>query len=321
MTQQDYWNVDGKENSLSAGYHGHIGRVNYSVAYTWTRSPEWEEDDRLWSFSVSIPLGGAWSSYRMTTDQNGKTSQQASVSGTLLEDRNLSYNVQQGYTSNGVGYSGSVNMGYMGGSGNIDVGYNYSKDNQQVNYGVRGGVIVHSEGITLSQPLGESLAIVSAPGARGGHVVNSSGVEVDWMGNAVVPYLTPYRETIVELRSDTLGQNVELQEAFQKVVPTRGAVVRSRFDTRVGYRVLMSFKQANGNAVPFGATAALIDESKPASSIVGEEGQLYISGMPEEGELQVSWGNEQAQRCRVPFRLPENKDNAAIVMVNAVCEK
>ncbi|STI81979.1 Outer membrane usher protein lpfC precursor [Escherichia coli] len=58
MTQQDYWNVDGKENSLSAGYHGHIGRVNYSVAYTWTRSPEWEEDDRLWSFSVSIPLGG-----------------------------------------------------------------------------------------------------------------------------------------------------------------------------------------------------------------------------------------------------------------------
>lgn len=57
MTQQDYWDVDGKENSLSAGYHGHIGRVNYSVAYTWTRSPEWEEDDRLWSFSVSIPLG------------------------------------------------------------------------------------------------------------------------------------------------------------------------------------------------------------------------------------------------------------------------
>ncbi|MEN1480090.1 fimbria/pilus outer membrane usher protein, partial [Pseudomonas aeruginosa] len=106
----------------------------------------------------------------------GKTSQQASVSGTLLEDRNLNYNVQQGYTSNGVGNSGSVNMGYMGGSGNIDVGYNYSKDNQQVNYGVRGGVIVHSEGITLSQPLGESLAIVSAPGARGGHVVNSSGV-------------------------------------------------------------------------------------------------------------------------------------------------
>ena len=67
----------------------------------------------------------------------------------------MNYNVQQGYTSNGVGNSGSVNMGYMGGSGNIDVGYNYSKDNQQVNYGVRGGVIVHSEGITLSQPLGE----------------------------------------------------------------------------------------------------------------------------------------------------------------------
>lgn len=321
MTQQDYWNVSGKQNSLSAGYNGHIGRVNYGIAYTWTKSPEWDEDERLLSFNISIPLGRAWAGYRMTTDQDGKTSQQASLSGTLLDDHNLNYSLQEGYTSNGIGNSGSVNVGYQGGAGNIDVGYNYSKDNQQVNYGVRGGLIVHSEGITLSQPLGESLAIVSAPGARGAHVVNSSGVEVDWMGNAVVPYLTPYRETIVEIRSDTLGENVELQEAFQKVVPTRGAVVRSRFDTRVGYRVLMNLKRADGNAVPFGATATLNDESKPTSSIVGEEGQLYISGMPEEGELQVSWGKEQAQQCRVPFQLPEKKDNSGIVMVNAVCEK
>ena len=53
---------------------------------------------------------------------------------------------------------------------------------------------------------------------------------------------------------------------------------------------------------------------------MGEEGQLYISGMPEEGELQVSWGTSR-RNVVVPFRLPENKDNAAIVMVNAVCEK
>lgn len=320
MTQQDYWNVDGKENSLSAGYHGHIGRVNYSVAYTDEKSGMGRRRS-LVVIQYFDPSGGAWSSYRMTTDQNGKTSQQASVSGTLLEDRNLSYSIQEGYTSNGVGNSGSASLSYMGGAGNIDAGYNYSKDNQQVNYGVRGGVIVHSEGITLSQPLGESLAIVSAPGARGAHVMNSSGVEVDWMGNAVVPYLTPYRDTTVEIRSDTLGDNVELQEAFQKVVPTRGAVVRSRFDTRVGYRVLITLKQADGNAVPFGATAVLKDESKPASSIVGEEGQLYISGMPEEGELHVSWGKDQAQQCPVPFQLPEKKDNSGIVMVYATCQK
>ncbi|MDI4740154.1 fimbria/pilus outer membrane usher protein [Salmonella enterica subsp. enterica serovar Kentucky] len=41
--------------------------------------------------------------------------------------------------------------------------------------------MAHSEGITLSQPLGESMAIISAPGARGAHVINNGGVEVDWI--------------------------------------------------------------------------------------------------------------------------------------------
>lgn len=49
--------------------------------------------------------------------------------------------------------------------GSASPGYNYNRDGQQVNYGLRGGVIAHSEGITLSQPLGESMAIISAPGA------------------------------------------------------------------------------------------------------------------------------------------------------------
>ncbi len=99
------------------------------------------------------------------------------------------------------------------------------------------------------------------------------------MGNAVVPYLTPYRETEVSLRSDSLNNQVDLDTASVNVVPTRGAIVRARFDTRVGYRVLMNLTQANGKAVPFGATATLLDTTKESSSIVGEDGQLYISGM------------------------------------------
>ncbi|EJE9487844.1 outer membrane usher protein LpfC [Salmonella enterica] len=319
VTQQDYWNDEGKQRSLNAGYNGRIGRVNYSVAYTWTKSPEWDESDRLLSFSMSIPLGRVWSNYHLTTDQHGRTNQQLGVSGTALEDHNLNYSVQEGYGSNGVGNSGSVNLDYQGGVGSASLGYNYNRDGQQVNYGLRGGVIAHSEGITLSQPLGESMAIISAPGARGAHVINNGGVEVDWMGNAVVPYLTPYRETEVSLRSDSLNNQVDLDTASVNVVPTRGAIVRARFDTRVGYRVLMNLTQANGKAVPFGATATLLDTTKESSSIVGEDGQLYISGMPEKGALQVNWGKDQAQQCRVAFTLPEQQDNTGVVMANAVC--
>lgn len=317
--QQEYWGDEGKQRSVNAGYNGRIGRVSYSIAYTWTKSPEWDESDRLWSFSLSVPLGRVWSNYHLTTDQRGRTSQQIGVSGSALEDRNLSYSVQEGYASNGTGNSGNVNLDYQGGVGNVNLGYNYSRNSQQVNYGLSGGLVAHSEGITLAQPLGESIAIISAPGARGAHVMNNSGVEVDWMGNAVSPYLSPYRENEIALRSDSLNNKVDLDTASVSVVPTRGAIVRARFDTRVGYRVLMTLQQANGNAVPFGATATLMESKKEVSSIVGEDGQLYISGMPDKGDLQVSWGKAQAQQCRVTFTLPPQQDNIGVVIASATC--
>lgn len=62
-----------------------------------------------------------------------------------------------------VGNSGNANVGYQGGSGNVNVGYSYGKDYRQLNYSVRGGVIVHSEGVTLSQPLGETMTLISVP--------------------------------------------------------------------------------------------------------------------------------------------------------------
>ncbi|HFO4275460.1 outer membrane usher protein LpfC [Escherichia coli] len=321
LTQQDYWNDAGKQNTVSAGHNGRIGKVSYSIAYSWNKSPEWDESDRLWSFNISVPLGRAWSNYRVTTDQDGRTNQQVGVSGTLLEDRNLSYSVQEGYASNGVGNSGNANVGYQGGSGNVNVGYSYGKDYRQLNYSVRGGVIVHSEGVTLSQPLGETMTLISVPGARNARVVNNGGVQVDWMGNAVVPYATPYRENEVSLRSDSLGDDVDVENAFQKVVPTRGAIVRARFDTRVGYRVLMTLLRSAGSPVPFGATATLItDKQNEVSSIVGEEGQLYISGMPEEGRVLIKWGNDASQQCVAPYKLSLELKQGGIIPVSANCQ-
>ncbi|WP_273746768.1 fimbria/pilus outer membrane usher protein, partial [Morganella morganii] len=70
---------------------------------------------------------------------------------------------------------------------------------------------------------------------------------------AVVPYLTPYQESNIQLRPDTLPDDVELESNSHKVVPTRGAIVRARFTTAVGKRLMMTLKDAQGKPVPFGA--------------------------------------------------------------------
>lgn len=323
MNLQDYWGDDDTQRSVSGGYNGRIGAVSWGMAYSYTRSPDYDDADHLFSFNVSVPLGQAWSSYRMTSDLHGRTNHQVGLSGTALEQRNLNWSVQEGYGSDGVGNSGNASLGYQGSKGNIDLGYNYSRDSNQVNYGLRGGVIVHSQGVTLSQPLSESMILVNAPGAAGTSVSNNSGVALDHFGNAVIPYATPYRETEVSLRTDTLGDNVDLSEPIQYVVPTRGAVVRAQFTTQVGYRAMVNLSRADGSAVPFGAAATLVQKENvktPQSGIVGEAGQLYMSGLPEKGTLMVSWGKEAGQQCSAPYQVPPlGAEPVAVVTLTAQC--
>lgn len=49
---------------------------------------------------------------------------------------------------------------------------------------------MHANGITLSQPLGETIALVKAPGTHGTHIANQTGVETDFRGYTVVPFVT-----------------------------------------------------------------------------------------------------------------------------------
>jgi outer membrane usher protein len=57
--------------------------------------------------------------------------------------------------------------------------------------------------------------------------------------------------------------------------------------------------------VPFGAIVSLSDESQDAkesrSAIVGDAGQVYLTGLPEKGRMLVKWGDEQNSQCRFNY--------------------
>lgn len=103
------------------------------------------------------------------------------------------------------------------------------------------------------------------------------GVRTDWRGYAVLPYATEYRENRVALDTNTLADNVDLDNAVANVVPTRGAIVRAEFKARVGIKLLMTLTH-NNKPLPFGAMVT--SESSQSSGIVADNGQVYLSGMP-----------------------------------------
>ncbi|QUY47827.1 fimbrial biogenesis outer membrane usher protein [Serratia plymuthica] len=322
---EDYWNDNRRSQSASVSYNNNWESVSYGLNYTFSQNGYDSNGNRTYvrdhivAFNVSVPLSkwlpGSYATYNMNSSRNGATSNNLGLSGSALEGNNLNYSLSQGYTGRGVGANGNIQADYKGSLAELNLGYGYDRHRRQVNYGIQGGVLVHQNGITLSQPLGDTVALVQAPGAAGAKVLNQTGVSTDWRGYAVVPYLTPYRRNIVGLDGDSFADDVDMTLSSQTVIPTRGAVVRASFNPNVGQRVLMTLLTRSGNPVPFGATVGAAHNA----SIVGDGGQVYLAGMPESGQLQVKWGHDATQRCQVSYQLANQPESGGIRLVNGQC--
>ena len=192
----------------------------------------------------------------------------------------------------------------------------YSLSHDLNGYGVSGGVLAHANGITLSQPLNDTVVLVKAPGAGGVKVENQTGVRTDWRGYAVLPYATEYRENRVALDTNTLADNVDLDDAVVSVVPTHGAIVRASFNAQVGMKILMTLTH-RGKPVPFGALAT--SDSNQSGSIVADNGQVYLSGMPLAGKVRVKWGDGPDAQCVADYRLPPESQQQSLSQLSVAC--
>lgn len=314
--RDDYWGSSKTLTGLSAGYNGSYNGISYGLYYTIERTKgngNWPENRQL-SFNLSVPfsiftyspaLQNTYASSQMTRDNNGRTQNQAGITGSGGENSALSYSLMQGWGNQDQPGNSNLNLGWQGSKGSIAAGYGYSQDNRSMNLSMSGGMIAHSEGLTLSRSLGSSMALVSAHGADGVSLSSGDGV-TDWRGYAVVPYLSDYTRNSIGLDPATLPDNVDLPQNQQVVYPTNGAVVKATFATRIGYQVLMTLSRAGGlGVVPFGATASLLEaaDRDETTGIVGDNGQVYLTGLPKKGELSVTWGKGSDKQCRVSFNL------------------
>ncbi|MCY3510832.1 fimbria/pilus outer membrane usher protein [Klebsiella michiganensis] len=328
---EDYWNTGRTMESVGVGYNNSWRGISYSMNYSYNRNTtdqntgKRNDEDHLFALSISVPLGEwlpkpVYANYSLNSSKNGSTSNNLGLSGTLLERNNLSWSVQEGYTSQGRGESGSVNADWRATYAELTGGYSHDKYSHRLNYALRGGALVHENGLTLGQPFGETVALIKAPGAAGVGVNSQTGVRTDWRGYTVVPYASPYRKNILTLDTTTMPDNVDLELAAQTVVPTRGAVVRANYATSVGNRVLMTVRQENGQPLPFGAMVSVPGAaSSEQAFIVGDGGQVYLTGLESNGVLNVKWGSGAQERCQIHYALPSAKELTGIIVAQAQC--
>lgn len=331
--REDYWNADKSMASWSVGYNNYWHNISYGVTWTFSKngSPassgsgstkSWDRDQLL-ALTVSVPLDKflpqTWANYGLNASQNNGTTHNLGMNGVALENSALNWNIQQGYGTDGVGYTGNMNGDYKGTYGEVSAGYGYDTSSERLNYGLQGGILAHADGITLSQPLGETNALIKAPGAHGVNIRNQAGVRTDYRGYTVVNNLSVYRKNDLALDPENMPEDVELEINTRTVTPTRGAVVKADYLSKVGRRVLMTLMD-NNRFVPFGAVVTLEGDTS-SSFIVGDRGQVYLTGLREQGTVLATWGTQSHQQCRADFNLPKGSQYGGIADISVTCRQ
>ncbi|CAM8061664.1 TPA: fimbrial biogenesis outer membrane usher protein [Klebsiella pneumoniae] len=327
---EDYWDDKRTNKSISVGYNGGFRNVNYYLGYSYNRytwsgdnSGKDARDDQRITLTVTLPLSnwlpGTYTSYQLTNSNPGSTDQSVSIGGNALENDSLEWSLQQGY-SNREYYSGDMRATYNGARGSVNAGYSYDRSSERIDYGANGSIVAHADGITLGQDITDAAVLVKAPGLDNVRLTNDNTISTDYRGYAIVPYVTPYRRTDITLDSSTLGEDMELPETTQSVVPTRGAIVRANYAGNIGQRAFVHLKTASGQDVPYGAMVLLVGDSKSQPSIVSDAGMVYMSGLQQTGILNVQWGKSAAQQCNASFTLPTREGKASgISQIETVC--
>jgi len=300
-TEETYHRSEEKTRSYQMGINSYIGSANYSLSFNYMDSSFYEKADKSLYFNVSLPLSSLLpfthssddvrASYMLDTRKGGNTTHRVSVSGSSLERHNFNWDVTQ-VMSDREKNAGSMNGSYYGQLGMLNGGYSYGDGYKQINYGASGGVIVHGNGITFGQTVGDTAVLIAVPGINDIPVENEIGVSTDSRGYAIKPFASSYRENRVALDVSDVDYTTDIENPVVTVVPTKGAIVQANFEGRQGQVFIMTLKN-QGRKLPFGSMVA----AGESNGVINEFSRVYLSGMSEKGTGNVQWGASSNEQC------------------------
>ncbi|EOH6334156.1 fimbrial biogenesis outer membrane usher protein [Citrobacter koseri] len=277
----------------------------FSVSVNWESDiSRGDESDRdMFYVNVSVPLGrtgvstNSW--YR---ESEGRSSYGTRAMGSLNDDNQYTVGVSRDQDESVTDWDSSLNSNLhyttlsVAAGGDNDSNTNYSA-------ALSGGIVAHDDGVTFSPyPVADTYAITQLDKPVAGiEIVTSRGpVWTDKWGQAVVPSLTPFHESTLELNTQSLPGNLDVNNGRTAIKASHGAVAKWQFTTLSQRRVLLSVMRADGTPLPKGV------------SIVNDAGE-YITSAPEDGLIFLNdisashqlYAKVDGGRCKLNYTLPE----------------
>ena len=304
----DYRGQRRRRSTLSVGYADRWGPATYSIGIQ--RGTERRLGDvspregNAINFTMSMPLGARSTAPRMALAANRRSSGRDDVrlglNGNFGERNQGNYNASASQ-NRGDGGSYDAGMNYQASAATLSAGYTHSPGSDGLNLGASGGIIVHSDGVTFAQQLGDTVGLVHVPDAAGVALDSTVGVRTNAHGYAVVPYMTPFRRNEVTIDPKGLSMDVELKTASVMGVPTAGAVVKLVVPTSSARSALIEAPRADGRPLPFGLD--VYNEAGEVVGVVGQASRLWVRGIEPSGRLTVRWGAGPGEQCVIAYDL------------------
>lgn len=312
-SMQNYWNSqNGYNTQYQIGYSNSYKWLNYSVNASRNKSGD-GEDQTTWYLSFSMPLSFGhvgrtpYLNARYNQDNSGGKGEQLSLTGSLGDESQYSYNLNAAHDNNS-GTSGSVGGSWEGSRATLDGSYSAGSGYSSTSVGMKGGIVAHSGGITFSPYSSDSYALIEAKGAEGAKVSGASGATVDSFGYALSPSLMPYQLNHVAIDPEGSDLGVDFENTSQDVVPRAGSVVKVKFNTHTGVPLLIT-STWSGKPLPFGAD--IYDEEGINIGAVSQGGTIFTNVARTAGTLTVKWGDNDHSVCHVPYVLKTDALGAA----------
>lgn len=293
--------------SYQLGYANRYGRLNYYL-YAQQSQDIHHRNNQVVGVSFSLPFGQAGSlTTRFNHDKNYGSQLQSSYTGSAGEKNAFSYGLTASYdmplenpNEASVAANGSLRTDYA----YLNASASAGRHQQQYSLGASGALVAHQGGMTATPELGETFAIVEAPGAVGARVANRPGQPINRQGFTIIPYLDPFTANWLDLDPQGLNDHVEIVSSSTTVVPDSGAAVKVKFVTRTGYPWFAHVTLPDGAAPPLGAE--VFDDNGRAVGAVGQGGLLYARVPQDHGSVSVVWGERSGQRCRLAYAIRDD---------------
>lgn len=325
--QSSYWdNRNSKNRSVTGSWSQTFNGVSVTLNQSQSQIRETGKTDNITSVSISLPLEDWLSpsgSNNLRLDNGwsrsdtGGMSMTSTLSGTALEDNNLFWSASQTHSKDSGARTDStaVSGSYQGGRATIGLGYSdYYGKQQTKNLSLRGSVVAHPYGVTLSSQLSEGAgyALVRAPGASGVRIRNHAGLVTDSRGYVVVPFLSAYRDNTISLDTGSLADDVDVVDAVRHGVPEKEALVIADYRTSIGYRAFLTLTY-KGIPVPLGVTVT----AGEIAGLTNERGQVWLTGVQDNAQLIASLPDGHV--CRTIFRADTMQIKNGIAMGRLSC--